>query len=46
MKHLKDLSKFMKDFSLFVKQPYHIFWSLEKIQKVKIQKVQGDKTEK
>ena len=35
----KDLIKFIKDFSLFIKQCYHTVWSVEKIQKVKIQKL-------
>ena len=29
--------KLIKEFSLFIKQCYHIVWSVEKIQKVKIQ---------
>ena len=41
----KDLIKFIEDFSLFIKQCYHIVWSVEKIQKVKIQKLQGQKME-
>ena len=32
-------------FSLFIKQCYRIAWSVEKIQKVKIQKLQGKKKE-
>ena len=27
----KDLIKFIEDFSLFIKQCYHIVWSVEKI---------------
>ena len=30
-KKFKDLIKFIKDFSLFIKQCYRIAWSLEKI---------------
>ena len=37
--------KFIEDFSLFIKQCYHIVWSVEKIQKVKIQMLQGQKME-
>ena len=37
------MQKFIKDFSLFIKQRYHIVWSVEKMQKVKIQKLQGQK---
>ena len=40
-KKFKDLIKFIKDFGLFIKQCYCIVWSAEKIQKVKIQKLQG-----
>ena len=29
--------QFIRDFSLFIKQLYHIIWSVEKIQKVKTQ---------
>ena len=32
-------------FSLFIKQCYRIAWSVEKIQKVKIQNLQGKKKE-
>ena len=42
---IKNLNQFIEDFSLFVKQCYLIVWSVEKIQKVKIQKLQGEKTE-
>ena len=35
--------KFIEDFSLFIKQCYHIFCRVEKIQKVKIQKLQAQK---
>ena len=31
---------------LYIKQCYHILWSVEKIQKVKIQKLRGPKSEK
>ena len=41
IKQIKDLMKF----SLFIEQCYHTAWSVEKIQKVKIQKLQGKKTE-
>ena len=34
---IERLKKFIKDFSLFIKQCYRIAWSVEKIQKVKIQ---------
>ena len=37
----KDLIKFC----LFIKQSYHIVWNVEKIQKEKIQKFQGQKTD-
>ena len=37
---------FIKDFGLFTKQCYRIIvWSVEKLQKLKIQKLQGQKTE-
>ena len=36
-KKFEDLVKFIEDFSLFIKQYYHIVWNVEKIQKVKIQ---------
>ena len=39
----KDLIKFIEDFSLFIKQCYHIVWSVEKIQRIKIQKLSGQK---
>ena len=45
IKKLKDLIKFIGDFSLFIKQCYHIVWSVKKIQKVNIKKLQGQKTE-
>ena len=45
IKKLKDFMRFIKDFSLFIKQCYQIVWSVEKIQKVKFQKLQGQKTE-
>ena len=35
----------IKDFSLFIKQPYCLVWSVKKIKKVKIQKLQGQETE-
>ena len=41
----KDPIKFIVDFSLFTKQCYRIVWSVEKIQKVRIQKLQKEKTE-
>ena len=41
----KDLNKLIEDFSQFMKQCYRIAWSVEKIQKVKIQNLQGQKTE-
>ena len=34
------LKQFIKDFGLFVKQCYHIVWGVEKIKKVKIQKLE------
>ena len=40
----KDFIKFIEDSSLFIKQCYHVAWSVEKIHKVKIQKLQGQKT--
>ena len=45
IKNLKP-NKLIEDFSLFTKQHYCIIvWSVEKIQKVKIQKLQEQKTE-
>ena len=46
-KNIKNsrLEQFIKDFSLFIKQCYHIVWSGEKIQKVNTKKLQGQKTE-
>ena len=38
IKNLKT-KKLIKDFSLFIKQCYLIVWSVEKIQKVKTQKL-------
>ena len=35
---------FIEDFSIFIKQCYNIVWSEENIQKVKIQKLQEQKT--
>ena len=35
-KNLKDSVKFIED-KLFIKQYYHTVWTVEKIQKVKIQ---------
>ena len=43
-KKSKDLIMFIKDFSIFIKQCYNIVWSEENIQKVKIQKLQEQKT--
>ena len=40
----KDPIKFIVDFSLFTKQCYRIVWSVQKIQKVRIQKLQKEKT--
>ena len=37
--------KFIEDFSLFIKESYSIAWSVEKIQKIKIQNLQGQETE-
>ena len=34
----------MEDSSLFIRQCYHFAWRVEKIQKIKIQKLQGEKT--
>ena len=45
IKNLTTFSKFIKDFSLFLRQLYHVTWSPEKIQKIKIQKSQDQKTE-
>ena len=45
LKKIKDLIKFIEDFSLFLKQCYYSVWSVEKIQKVKIQESQGHKME-
>ena len=41
----EDLIKFIEDFSLFIKQCCHIVWGVEKIHKVKIQMLQGQKME-
>ena len=40
-KNIKNsrLEQFIKDFSLFIKQCYHIVWSGEKIQKVNTKKL-------
>ena len=38
--------EFIEDFSLLIKQDYGIVWSVEKIQKVKIQNLQWQKTDK
>ena len=43
--NFQDLIKFIEDFSLFIKQSYSIAWSVEKIQKIKIQKLQDQETE-
>ena len=43
-KKSKDLIMFIEDFSIFIKQCYYIVWSGENIQKVKIQKLQEQKT--
>ena len=45
IKKCKDLIRFIKYFSLFIKQCYCIVKSVEKIQKVYIKKLQGQKTE-
>ena len=37
--------KFIEDFRLCIKQCYRIVWTVEKIQKLKIQKLWGQKTE-
>ena len=39
----KDLIKFIEDFALLIKQCYRIVLSAEKVQKVKIQKLQVQK---
>ena len=39
------MQKFIKDFSLFIKQCYCFARSAEKMQKVKIQNLQGQKME-
>ena len=39
------MQKLIEGFSLFIKECYRIVWSVEKIQKVKIEKLQGQKTE-
>ena len=36
-------NQFIETFCLFIKQCFHIVWSVEKIQRVKIQKLQGEK---
>ena len=45
IKKCKHLIRFIKYFSLFIKQCYCIVKSVEKIQKVYIKKLQGQKTE-
>ena len=40
---LQDLIKFIEDLSLFIKQYYRIVWSVEKTQKVKVQKLYGQR---
>ena len=43
---IERLNQFIQDFSLFIKQCYCIVvWNVEEIQKVKIQKLQGQKME-
>ena len=42
---MKDLIKFIEDFSLFTKKCYLIVWSVKKMQKEKIQKLYGKKME-
>ena len=39
------MRKFIEDFSLFIKQCYYIVCSVAETQKVKIQKLQGQKAE-
>ena len=41
---MKEEIKNFEDFSLFIKQCYHTVCSVEKIQRVKILKPQGQKT--
>ena len=47
LKDYEEMKEETKDFlfCLFVKQSYHIVWNVEKIQKEKIQKFQGQKTD-
>ena len=42
---IERLKQFIEDFSLLIKKSYHFAWSVEKIQRVKIPKFQGEKTE-
>ena len=42
---IERLKQFIKDFSPFIKQCSQIVWSVEKIQKVKNQKLKRQKTE-
>ena len=44
-KKFNDSIKFIEDFDIFIKQCYRIVSSLEKIQRVKVQKLQEQKTE-
>ena len=44
IKKFKTL-EFMEDFSLIIKQCYHSVWSIRKTQTVKIQNLEGQKTE-
>ena len=39
------MRRFIENHSVFIKQCYRIAWSVEKIQKLKIQKLQGQKME-
>ena len=36
---IQKLKKFIEDVSLFIKECYHIVWSVERIQGVEIQKL-------
>ena len=40
------MQKFIENFSLFIKHCYRIVWSVEKIQKAKMQKLKGKKRKK
>ena len=40
-----DMRNFIKEISLFIKQCHRIVWNIEKIKKIKTQKLQGQSAE-